>query len=229
MARKLILLLLHTLFRLIAHIDIEGFENLPKSGAYIGVSNHIGRLDAGLVFHLTDRQDIIMTVAEKYQKQAIWRFIVKHLDLMWIDRYNADFQAIREVQRRLKKGEALALAPEGTRSPDGTLQLAQPGGAYLAAKMGVPIVPIALVGTEDAYVVAQLKRLQRIQIKVRVGKPFAFPKLERHNRQETLARYTDEIMCRIASLLPPSHRGVYADHPRLPEFLTAQQHDLPEG
>jgi 1-acyl-sn-glycerol-3-phosphate acyltransferase len=66
-----------------------------------------------------------------------------------------------------------------------------------------------------------LIRLRRAPVTVHIGKPFSLPPIDRTKRQEDLARGTDEIMCRIAALLPPQYRGVYADHPRLKELIAA--------
>jgi len=57
-----------------------------------------------------------------------------------------------------------------------------------------------------------------------VGKPFKLPPLAPAERNSELRRHTDELMCRIAALLPPHNRGVYANHPRLTELL---QHPSP--
>jgi len=148
------------------------------------------------------------------------RWFVRQLDALWIDRYNADFSALRQALNRLKKGGVLVLAPEGTRSPNAALQKAWPGTSYLAAKAGAPIVPVAAVGCEDAKFFPNLKRLRRTQVTVWAGEPFKLPPVPVQNREAVLEQYTDEIMCRIAALLPPSYRGYYADHPRLKELLS---------
>ncbi len=114
------------------------------------------------------------------------------------------------------------LAPEGTRSPNATLQKAWPGASYLAAKAGAPIIPVALVGCEDAKFFPNLKRLRRTQVTVYAGEPFTLPPVPVQNREAVLEQYTDEIMCRIAALLPPAYRGYYADHPRLKELLSSR-------
>jgi 1-acyl-sn-glycerol-3-phosphate acyltransferase len=111
------------------------------------------------------------------------------------------------------------MAPEGTRSQSEALIPGRPGAAYLASKTGVPIVPVGVTGTEDRAVKARLRRLQRPHIVIRIGSPFTLPPMERQDRDAYLQAYTDEIMCRIAVLLPPTYRGVYADHPRLKELL----------
>jgi 1-acyl-sn-glycerol-3-phosphate acyltransferase len=213
--------LVHLLFRLIARVTLHGGERIPASGAYIIASNHIGRLDAPLVYYLLDRQDVIMMVAEKYRQSAFYRWFVKQLDAIWVDRFNADLGALRTTLSRLKQGQVLVMAPEGTRSKTGKLNYAHPGASYLAVKAGVPILPVGLVGTEDRRVVQRLKRLQRLDIHLYVGEPFHLPPLKGGDREEALQADTDEIMCRIAALLPPAARGVYADHPRLQELLQA--------
>jgi 1-acyl-sn-glycerol-3-phosphate acyltransferase len=195
-------------------------ENVPQQGGFIVTSNHLGRLDVPLAYVFLHRSDVTLMVAEKYHKYAIIRWLVKQLDAMWVDRFNADFKALREALNRLKKGGVLIIAPEGTRSKSEALIEARPGSSYLAIKAGVPIVPVALTGTEDRLVVEQLKRLRRPHIHVLVGKPFTLPPFKSQEREQAIQKYTDEIMCRIAALLPPEKRGYYANHPRTVELLS---------
>jgi 1-acyl-sn-glycerol-3-phosphate acyltransferase len=219
MGSRLARWLIQLLFRLIARVTLHGGEHIPASGAYIIVSNHIGRLDAPLVYYLLGRQDVIMLVAEKYRQSAFYRWFFKQLDGIWVDRFNADLGALRATLSRLRQGQVLAMAPEGTRSKTGKLNYAHPGASYLAVKAGVPLVPVGVVGTQDSLVAERLKHLQRLDIQLYVGEPFRLPPLNGGDRDEALQAYTDEIMCRIAALLPPAVRGVYADHPRLRELL----------
>lgn len=214
--------LIRLVFRLVAHIEVEGSENVPRSGGLIAVTNHIGRLDPGLAYVLIDRDDIIMLVAEKYRETAIFRWLTWAIDGIWVDRFNADFNAVRACLRRLKRGGMMVIAPEGTRSPTGSLIPARSGAGYLAMKSGAPILPAAVIGTEDAVVKARLRRLRRIKIHVRFGEPFHLRPLVAAERDRALEAYDDEIMCRIAALLPPDRRGVYVDHPRLKELLTSR-------
>ncbi len=200
-------------------LDVQGIENLPKSGAYIAASNHLGRLDVPLIYLLLDRDDVSLMVAEKYKKSAVWRWLVKNMNAIFVDRYGADFHVLRVMLERLKAGGVLVIAPEGTRSPTGALIEARPGGSYLAAKAGVPVVPVGVIGTQDRKALAQLKRLQKIDITVRVGQPFTLPALASREREAALQKHTEEIMCQIAALLPADYRGVYADNPRLKVLL----------
>lgn len=206
---------------LIADVEVVGFDKLPATGGYIIAANHIGRLDAALPFYIIDRPDIIMVVAEKYQKYTFYRWLTKLVDGMFIDRQNADIRAIRATLRRLQQGGVLTITPEGTRSKSGNLLEAKPGAIYLAWKAGVPVLPVALTGTEDVIVVERLKRFKRLRIKVVAGDFFTLPaEVKGLGRDAVLQQYTDEVMCRIAALLPPERRGMYAEHPRLKELLS---------
>jgi 1-acyl-sn-glycerol-3-phosphate acyltransferase len=223
---KILRLICRVILRIVARIDQQEMNRIPASGGCLAVSNHLGRLDAILAIILSDRNDIILMVAEKYQKYWFWRWMMRQLDALWLDRHNPDFRALREVQKRLKAGGIAAIAPEGTRSPTAQLQPGKPGVAYLAAKTGVPIVPMSIVGTEDKEVYRRLRRFRRLHITIRVGEPFTLPMMPRQNRDEFLQQNTDEMMCRIAALLPPKYRGVYADHPRLQELLSTESGSL---
>jgi 1-acyl-sn-glycerol-3-phosphate acyltransferase len=161
-----------------------------------------------------------MMVAEKYEKVALWRWVGQKLDVIWLNRFEADIHALRETTRRLRKGGILAVAPEGTRSPTEALQEGKPGAAFLAAKAQVPLIPVGLTGTEDRLVKARLRRFRRLNITLRAGEPFTLPPIDRKNREAYLATQTEEIMCRISAVLPEKYRGVYADHPRLEELLS---------
>jgi 1-acyl-sn-glycerol-3-phosphate acyltransferase len=79
---------------------------------------------------------------------------------------------------------------------------------------------VGISGSEQTF--PKLARLQRAHIVARFGPMFTLPPLERDNREEQMKQQTDEIMCRIAALLPESYRGFYADHPRLKELLDEQ-------
>jgi len=217
----------HTIFRfilrlllnIIAHIELVGFAHLPTSPGYVVAANHIGRLDAALAYYVFDRPDIIMVVAEKYKKYAIFRWLVRITHGMFIDRYNADIGAVRATLRRLKQGQILTITPEGTRSKSGNLIEAKPGGIYLAWKAGVPILPVAITGCEDSIVKDHLKHFNRLHIKVVAGPSFMLAPIAGKDRNALMQHYTDEVMCRIAALLPETRRGYYVGYPRLKEIL----------
>lgn len=219
MTYRLARFLIRLVFRLITRVKVMGAEHIPASGGMVAVTNHVGRLDAGLPYCLIDREDIIMLVAEKYRQVAVWRWLAGALDGVWVDRFNADLAAVRACLRRLKAGGVLVIAPEGTRSPTGSLLPARSGAGFLAARSGMPILPTAVTGTEDAVVKARLKRLRRLDVQVRFGAAFLLPPRHDLDPQARQQAHDDEIMCRIAALLPPERRGAYAEHPRLRELL----------
>lgn len=204
---------------LTSQVEVEGLENLPSQGNYIATSNHVGRLEVILAFHFVNRDDLILIIAEKYRGSAFWRWLASMVDGIFIDRYNADFAALREVLKRLKKGGILAIAPEGTRSKSGQLLEGHLGAAFLAVKSGAPVIPVAITGSEDRAVLANFKRLRRAQVRVRVGKAYTLPPLTPGDREAQLRKHTDEIMCQIAALLPESYRGYYKDYPRVAELI----------
>ncbi len=218
--RNLIRKLLRTVINLVARVEVIGRENLPKEGAFIIATNHLGILDAPMAFYALDRWDLFIPVAEKWEESRFLRWLGKYLNFIFIDRFNPDIRAMRKILALMEQEHLLIIAPEGTRSRVGTLIEGKPGASYLAAKLGRPIVPVALAGTEDKVIFGNLKRLRRSQIVLRAGPPFILPPIPRDARDETLKRYTDEIMCRIAALLPEKYHGVYREHPRLRELLT---------
>ena len=204
---------------LIAHVEIQGFENIPKEGGFVIATNHLGRLDVALLFYALDG-DFILPVAEKYEHHWLFGPIGNAMGGIWLDRFNADVGSIREILARMKSGGILVIAPEGTRSKTEAMVEGKPGVAYLAMKAGVPIAPIALMGTEDRVVVDRLMHLKKSEIKIVVGPSFKLPPVKGRDLDASLKKYTDEIMCRIGALLPEKYRGVYAEHPRLKELLT---------
>jgi 1-acyl-sn-glycerol-3-phosphate acyltransferase len=208
--------------RIIANVNMGGIEKIPSSGKFIIAANHLGSLDAFLIMYLaqaTRLKNPVVVVAEKYEKYAIYRWAVKKLGFMFIDRNGADLRALRYAYNRLMGGDYMVIAPEGTRSHTGALIEAKPGAAYLASKAQAQIYPAGIRGTEDTLVKERFKKLKRLDIKVVIGEPFEIPELPRKNREAFLQSQTEEIMCRIAAVLPPAYRGVYANHPRLKELI----------
>lgn len=213
------------LFRLLTRLRVEGKGNLPARGGYILAANHLDILDAPLVFMLLDRDDATALVAKKHQKNPFFRALVNAVHGIWLNREEADTQALRAARKHLQEGGILGIAPEGTRSPTGALIAAKTGIAYLAALADVPIVPLAVWGTENG-----LKRvftLQRPVINVRIGEPFELPPLDRQYRDESLEHNTDLIMRQIANMLPPQYRGVYDDRNEI-QTGEVELHSVPD-
>ncbi len=221
MRLKFTRLLIRFLLRWLTHIEVHGKENVPASGNFIVAANHIGLVDAFLPFYIIDNTNLVLLVGEKWEKNWITRWLGHNLNFLFVDRFNPDLKAIRSVIARMKKGEVLVITPEGTRSKVGYLIEGKPGVSYLAAKLDYPLVPVGISGSFDEIFFGQLKRLRRPHVIVSIGPVFRLPPLpsDALNRDQALLDDTDEIMCRIAALLPQEQRGAYAGHPRLKEFL----------
>jgi 1-acyl-sn-glycerol-3-phosphate acyltransferase len=216
MQRIILRAIVRLLFRLLAQVEVYGLDNIPESGAGLLCANHLGFVDAPLVFSLLERKDSTALVAHKYRRNLFFRWIVSAVQGIWLNREEADTQALRAARDHLRQGGLLGIAPEGTRSHTGGLITPKTGAAFLAGLTHTPVLPMAIYGTEA--VGSAWRRLRRPRIIVQIGKPFTLPLLDRENRDASLQANTDEIMCRIAAMLPEQYRGVYADHPRLKEL-----------
>jgi len=221
--KKFLRWLIHTVMKLITKVEPIGYENLPVQGGFVIAVNHLGFLDTPLAYYMLDNWNLFIPVGEKWEENPLWRWLSRYLNLIFVDRYKPDLKAMREMIRRMEDGQTLVIAPEGTRARDEKMAQGKPGVAYLASKMGWKIVPIAISGTEDRLVIGNLKRLHRTPIKLIAGKSFTLPPFPKENRDELLQQYTDEIMCRIAVMLPERNRGYYAEHPRLKQLLASSE------
>ena len=204
--------------KFITVIEVHGREKLPP-GNVIVAANHLGRLDTAVLLCILDREDIIIPVAEKYKNHPLYGAIGRAANAIWLNRFEADYSALRQILDRMRQGGMLVIAPEGTRSKTEALQEGKMGVAFLASKSGYPILPVAITGTEDRGVVENLKHFRRSHITVTAGDLLEVHLPPGKGREQAMRQITDEIMCRIAALLPEKYRGVYADHPRLKELL----------
>lgn len=216
--KKFLRWLIHTVVKIIAKVDVTGYENLPEKGGFVIAVNHLGILDAPMAYYALDNWNLFVLLAEKWEESALLRWLGKRLNFIFINRFQLDIKAMREVMNRMEEGQTLVIAPEGTRARDEKMAQGKPGVAYLASKMGWQIVPVAISGTEDRIFLGNLKHFRRTQIRVTAGKAFVLPPFPKENREKILQEYTDEIMCRIAVMLPEKNRGYYAEHLRLREL-----------
>ena len=217
--KKFLLWLIHIVIKIIAKVEAIGYENLPEKGGFVIAVNHLGILDAPMAYYALDNLNLFVLVGEKWEESPFLRWLGKRLNFIFINRFKPDLKAMREIINRMEEGQTLVIAPEGTRARDEKMAQGKPGVAYLASKMGWQVVPVAISGTEDRLLFGNLKRFRRAQIQLTAGKSFMLPSFPKENREETLQEYTDEIMCRIAVMLPEKNRGYYADHPRLKELI----------
>lgn len=217
MNRQQLHAIIDPLLRTLARVEYLGLEYLPKEGPVIVATNHMSRMDTLYLFVNPARPDITALVADKYLKYPVFNIILKAGGVIWLDRDKADFTAFRKAIEVIRSGVAMGIAPEGTRSRNGQLQEGKQGTALLALKTNVPIVPVGIAGSDEYF--KRLLTFRRPHLTLKFGPAFTLPPLNRDSRDEQLQQYTEEIMCRIAALLPPKHRGFYKDHPRLKELL----------
>ena len=164
------------LLHLFTYVNVQGLENIPTTGNFIIASNHLGLVDALLPFYVLDHNNLVVLVGEKWGKIAVLRWLGKRLNFIFVDRFNPDLKAIREVIARMKQGEVLVITPEGTRSKVGHLIEGKQGVGYLAAKLGYPIVPAGITGSFDPIFFNQLKHFKRPHVKVNIGPAFNLPR-----------------------------------------------------
>ncbi len=217
MTREQLYKLVHFLAYGLIKLEFRGTENIPQTGGVIFATNHTSRLDTPLLMLTPGRRDIIALAADKYKKDPLFKWILDASGSIWIDRDRADFGAMRAALDFLRKGGAVGIAPEGTRSTTGSLQEAKEGVVFLAERARVPLIPIGISGTDLAM--KKILRLRRPVVTISYGKPVVLPPMPREGRDVWQKQCTDDVMCRIASLLPPSYRGFYANHPRLAQYL----------
>ena len=217
MLSRLLRWVFNLLSALLFNREVEGLENLPPDGPYIMVINHLSYFDAPFAYGLLGGEKVSGWAAEKYQRHPIYGPILHMAGGIFIQRGQVDRTAIAAAVQWLMHGGIFAMAPEGTRSKTGSLTRGKTGAAFLANEADAPIVPIGLTGTEKTL--QSWRRLRRPLLTMRIGKPFLLPPLDPVNRSSSLRQNTDEIMCRIAALIPAQYHGYYAGHPRLQELL----------
>ncbi len=219
---ELLRLIFATLFGLVARVRVSGLENLPVSGGFIFASNHLSAFDLPLAFTMMRGHRVVTFAGDTWRRHLFTRWILESVDVIWVNRGAITPATMKAALRVLREGAVLGVAPEGTRSRDlHALQEGKTGAAYLAIMAHVPIVPAALTHTDKLG--GALKRFRRIEVGITFGKPFTLVNSAGSStNSKQLQAHTDEIMCRIAALLPPEYRGIYAEYPRLNELLESK-------
>jgi len=137
------------LLKIIASFRVYGRENLPAKGSFIIASNHVSYVDPGVVGIACDGYRISFMAKRELFESRRWRWWFEAMDSIPADRIARDSTPLKTAIKKLKNGGIVGIFPEGTRSPDGRMQKAEPGIGLLAEKTGVPIVPIYLSGTDN--------------------------------------------------------------------------------
>ncbi len=191
-------------------IKVKGAKNIPTEGPLVIVINHIGLLDPVTVMAVAPRLIIPMAKAEAFDMPLYGPFM-RMFGTIPVQRDGVDINAVKMALSVLRKEGALLLAPEGTRSKDYKMQPAKDGAAMLALRGNAKILPIAITGTNE--IKTHWTRLRRIPITLTVGTPFEvqLPNGRRRPSHDEMAMLTDQVMYRVAALLPPEYRGVYSN------------------
>ena len=190
--------------------DVEGRENVPKSGGLIVVSNHLNNADPCVIPAVFNRRIITMAKKEMFRWPVI-SLLFRFIGAFPVDRQSADLGALRQAQQVVNAGLALLMFPEGTRSRDRQLHPGFAGTALVAYRTGAPIVPLAITGTESIpWPWVFLRPFIGPRVSVRIGKPF-YPAKAARVSSSAAKEATDDIMMHIAELLPEAYRGEYRD------------------
>ena len=188
-------------------IDDAAIGSVPMCGPLILATNHINWLDAPVGFsHMHPRP------LTAFAKIETWdNFMMRQLFNAWdaipINREEIDSSAFRRGEEALKEEKIIAIAPEGTRSNDGILNIGHPGIVVLALRSGAPILPFVFYGNE--YYKYNLKKLRRTTMIMKAGAPFTLKKVAGTPDRMLRKQMTDAIMYEISRLLPEAYRGVY--------------------
>ena len=217
-----------TVIRLIAKIilrtEISGLERVPQKGPVLVVMNHISFVDPFLLYVTLPRPLIGLGKVELWD-HFISRIIARAWGTIPLHRGEMDLNAIKSAVQVLRSGGMLGIAPEGTRSHHGRLLRGKSGVALVASKVPeTELVPVAVYGQE--MLLRNLRRLRRTRVTVVVGRPFHLRPITERMTHEVRQAISDEIMLRIAGLLPPAYQGLYSGR-SVEDHYTVCCHDQP--
>lgn len=199
---------IHLVFPVTVKIQgVAGLENLPASGPAILMFNHIAFVDPLVIICLLPRSVVPLAKEELFANPflALVPWIYKVIP---VRRGEVDRRALSMALQVLHAGEVVLLAPEGTRSP--RLLPGKEGVAFLAARTGAPVVPVAVEGTEG-FPAIHGERWLGPGASIRLGRPFRYSVGTARPDRVLLRKMTDEALYVLASMLPPERRGAYSD------------------
>jgi 1-acyl-sn-glycerol-3-phosphate acyltransferase len=216
----LITLLLKIYFRFTLRLDAQGMEKIPAAGPLIIITNHTGQVEVPVMATLLQPRKITGWGKAEAFDNPFLRWVFSAWRIIPVHRGEADMTALRSALRMLEEGYIFGVAPEGTRNKTGILRRGLPGAAILALKSGAPMIPAVHWGGE--VFLKNLKRFKRTDFHIRVGEPFHI-KVEGKVTGEIRQQIADEMMYRIAKMLPAEYRGEYSDLSKATETFL---HDL---
>lgn len=202
---------LRLVLSLLTKFEIHGRANIPPHGPLIVVFNHLAHADAFVMIaampYPVEPIGLVDLLSVPVTGQALRAY-----GIIPVHRDQVDRRVVQRALAVLQAGDVLLLAPEARQSVTGALERARTGAAYLAMRSGAPVLPVAVTGTEK--IVDDLKHLRRPRLTATIGVPFTLSQYEASGRprRERRREAADEIMIRIARMLPPEYRGVYREH-----------------
>ncbi|MEM7454885.1 MAG: lysophospholipid acyltransferase family protein [Planctomycetota bacterium] len=129
---------------------IHGIENFPGEGGMIICANHVSNLDPIVIGCAVPRRTNFLAKISLIKTPGLG-WLIDKLDAIPINREAGGASGMKETLRRLKRNESVLIFPEGTRSPDGTLQPVQSGVCALIKRVKSPVIPVAICGTFEAW------------------------------------------------------------------------------
>lgn len=202
--------LFRAIFRVMGRVTVIGKDNIPYGKPYVVAINHVSIFDPPFTGAFWPEELEMMGASDVFEKPGQGQ-ILKLYGVIPVYRGDYDRSLLTKVIWMINSGRPMLIAPEGTRSHTPGMQRAKPGIAYIIEKTGVPVLPVAIMGTtEDFWQRAQ--RGERPPLEMRIGKPITLPPItpgsEKHAARQ---RNADLVMSYLAGLLPEEYRGVYAE------------------
>ncbi|MCE1245709.1 MAG: 1-acyl-sn-glycerol-3-phosphate acyltransferase [Firmicutes bacterium] len=173
-------------------------QKVPPTGGQIIASNHVSYYDPFAVGLGVKRKIHYMAKKELFEESALVANFITMMGAFPVDRGKADRKAIQKALNLLKSGEAVGIFPEGTRSEDGEVGEGQHGMAMFSVMAGVPIVPAAVIGTQNVRIKGGIIPRFR-QIFVKYGDP-VYPDQFDGTKKEKLQKITIAVLDSIRNL-----------------------------
>ncbi len=201
--------LICALVRVLCAVDGDQIDKIPMHGPLILIANHVNFLEAPVLHCRFRPRKVIGLAKTEAWKNPLLGWLFDQWEAIPIRRGESDIGALRRALGALRDGGFIAVAPEGTRSRHGRLQRGRSGVVTIALRSGAPLLPVVFYGGEA--IGRNLRRLRRTPFHIVVGEPFRIDVGGERLSHDLRRRITDEIMYRMAALLPPAYRGEYAD------------------